>query len=108
MPEKRKKGKHLTWEERHEIQRGLREHRTFAEIAMIIGCSPDTVSKEIRRLEDFPFIGSVPRYAVLRHRGYRYLISDRWLVFYKVNEKERLVIVYAVLDARQDYLNLLI
>lgn len=49
MPEKRKKGKHLTWEERHEIQRGLREHRTFAEIAMIIGCSPDTVSKEIRR-----------------------------------------------------------
>ena len=36
MPEKRKKGKHLTWEERHEIQRGLREHRTFAEIAMII------------------------------------------------------------------------
>ena len=50
MPEeKRKKGKHLTWEERQEIQRGLREHRTFAEIAMMIGCSADTVSKEIRR-----------------------------------------------------------
>ena len=68
----------------------------------------DRMEQEIRRLEDFPFIGSVPRYAVLRHRGYRYLISDRWLVFYKVNEKERLVIVYAVLDARQDYLNLVI
>ena len=50
MPErKRKKGKHLTWEDRHEIQRGLREHRTFTEIAMIIGCSPDTISKEIRK-----------------------------------------------------------
>ena len=49
MPEeKRKKGKHLTWEDRHEIQRGLREHRTFTEIAMLIDCSPDTVSKEIR------------------------------------------------------------
>ncbi len=49
MPEeKRKKGKHLTWEDRQEIQRGLREHRTFAEIALMIGCSPDTVSKEIR------------------------------------------------------------
>lgn len=49
MPEEaRKKGKHLTWEDRHEIQRGLREHRTFTEIAMAIGCSPDTVSKEIR------------------------------------------------------------
>ena len=49
MPEeRRKKGKHLTWEDRHEIQRGLREHRTFTEIALLIGCSPDTVSKEIR------------------------------------------------------------
>ena len=49
MPENRKKGKHLTWEDRHEIQRGLREHRTFAEIALMIGCSPDTISKEIRK-----------------------------------------------------------
>lgn len=50
MPEKkRRKGKHLTREDRHEIQRGLREHRTFTEIALIIGCSPDTISKEIRK-----------------------------------------------------------
>lgn len=50
MPEKdRKKGMHLTWEDRHEIQRGLRECRTFAEIALMIGCSPDTISKEVRK-----------------------------------------------------------
>lgn len=49
MPEnERKKGKHLSWEERQEIQKGLKEHRTFREIAMMIGCSPETVSKEIR------------------------------------------------------------
>lgn len=48
MPE-RKKGKHLTLEDRQEIQKGLREHRSFTEIAYLIGCSPDTVSKEIRR-----------------------------------------------------------
>lgn len=48
MPE-RKKGKHLTLEERQLIQKGLREHRNFTEIAMMIGCSPDTISKEIRR-----------------------------------------------------------
>ena len=46
--EPRRKGKHLSWEDRHEIQKGLREHRSFKEIADIIGCSPDTVSKEIR------------------------------------------------------------
>lgn len=48
MPEKRRKGKHLTLEDRQEIQIGLRHHRTFTEIAQIIGCSPDTISKEIR------------------------------------------------------------
>ena len=35
MPEdKRKKGKHLTPEDRYEIQKGLRERRTFTEIAL--------------------------------------------------------------------------
>lgn len=49
MPDfERRKGMHLTLEDRQEIQRGLREHRSFKEIADIIGCSPDTVSKEIR------------------------------------------------------------
>ena len=49
MPDfERKKGMHLTLQDRQEIQRGLREHRSFKEIADIIGCSPDTVSKEIR------------------------------------------------------------
>ena len=37
MPkEERKKGTHLTWDDRHEIQKGLKEHRTFKEIAYII------------------------------------------------------------------------
>ena len=48
MPE-RNKGKHLSLEERQLIQRGLREHRNFVEIALSVGCSPDTVSKEIRK-----------------------------------------------------------
>ena len=46
--EPRRKGQHLAWEDRNEIQRGLREHRSFREIADVIGCSPDTISKEIR------------------------------------------------------------
>ena len=49
MPEYKKKGKHLSWNDRYEIQRGLRERRTFSEIAEMIGCSPGTVSKEIRQ-----------------------------------------------------------
>ncbi|MFR6395650.1 MAG: hypothetical protein ACLUNT_01610 [Eubacterium ventriosum] len=30
MPEKRKKGQHLTWENRQEIQLGLKNHLSFA------------------------------------------------------------------------------
>ena len=45
----REKGKHLSWEERWEIQRGLAKKRTMKEIAEIIGCSPSTVSKEIKK-----------------------------------------------------------
>lgn len=49
MPEERRKGKHLTLEDRQLIQKGLRERRNFAEIANSIGCSPVTVSMEIRK-----------------------------------------------------------
>lgn len=49
MSKKRTRGKHLSLEERYAIQHGLKEHRTFSEIAFLIGCSPDTISKEIRK-----------------------------------------------------------
>lgn len=49
MLEERRKGKHLTLEDRQLIQKGLRERRSFAEIANSIGCSPVTVSMEIRK-----------------------------------------------------------
>lgn len=41
------KGKHLTLDERQTIQLGLREGRSFTEIASCIGKDPSTVSKEI-------------------------------------------------------------
>lgn len=43
------KGQHLTWSDRQEIQLGLRQKRNFREIAEVIGCAPETVSKEIQK-----------------------------------------------------------
>lgn len=43
------KGQHLTWSDRQEIQLGLRQKRNFREIAEVIGCTPETVSKEIQK-----------------------------------------------------------
>lgn len=65
------------------------------------------IEKAIKRLEDFPLSGSVPRYSILKKQGYRVLIVERHLVFYKVNSNERIVIIYAIVDGRQEYKNLI-
>lgn len=65
------------------------------------------IENAIKRLEDFPFSGSVPKYSILRKQGYRVLIVERHLIFYKVNEVEKTVIIYAVVDGRREYRNLL-
>ena len=67
----------------------------------------DKIETAIKRLEDFPNSGSIPRYSVLRKQDYRVLIVERHLVFYKVNDKEHVVTIYAVLDGRREYKNLL-
>ncbi len=67
----------------------------------------DKIEKAVRRLEDFPFSGSVPRYSILRKQNYRVLIVEKHLVFYKVNEKDAIVTIYAVVDGRREYRNLI-
>ena len=68
----------------------------------------DEMEMEINQLSDFPECGAPPRYAALRARGYRVLIvAKKYLVFYKVNLERNTVIVHAVVDGRQDYLNLI-
>jgi toxin ParE1/3/4 len=67
----------------------------------------DEIETAIRRLEDFPASGSIPRYAILRRQGYRVLIVERHLVFYKINEVEKTVTIYAVIDGRREYRNLI-
>jgi len=67
----------------------------------------DKIEKAINHLEDFPLSGSVPRYSILKKQGYRVLIVERHLIFYKVNTEEKAVTIYAVVDGRQEYRNLL-
>nr|WP_270815455.1 helix-turn-helix domain-containing protein [Hungatella effluvii] len=40
--------KHLTFEQRVDIEKGLTENKSFAEIGRMIGKAPSTISKEIR------------------------------------------------------------
>ena len=67
----------------------------------------DEIEREINQLASFPEIGAPPRYAALRARGFRVLIVGKLLVFYKVNKEIKTVMIYAIIDVRQDYLNLI-
>lgn len=67
----------------------------------------DYIEKKILELGNDPYIGTDPRYLVLKRQGYKVLILKKDLVFYKINEEKKTVIVYAVVDGRQDYLNII-
>lgn len=67
----------------------------------------DMLESEIVKLASAPHMGSYPRYSILRKQGYRVLIIRRHLVFYKVDDASQTVMIHAVVDARQQYLNLI-
>ena len=67
----------------------------------------EKLEEQIMLLADNPHIGTLPRYMVLRRQGYKVLITEKELVFYKIDEKQKVVTVYAVVDQRQDYLNII-
>lgn len=67
----------------------------------------DKIEAAINNLEDFPMSGSIPRYSILRKQGYRVLIVERHLIFYKVDDDKRIVTIYAIVDGRREYRNLI-
>jgi len=67
----------------------------------------DKIETAINRLQEFPESGSVPRYSILKKQGYRVVMVEKHLVFYKINETDKLVIIYAIVDGRREYRNLI-
>lgn len=65
----------------------------------------DNIEKAINRLEEFPMSGSIPRYSILKKQGFRVLVVERHLVFYKINEGVKEVVIYVVVDGRREYRN---
>ncbi|MDO4312214.1 MAG: type II toxin-antitoxin system RelE/ParE family toxin [Eubacteriales bacterium] len=67
----------------------------------------DKIKKGINRLEDFSNSGSIPRDSVLRKQRYRVLIVERHVPFYKINHEKCLATIYAVVNGRREYKNLI-
>ena len=67
----------------------------------------DKIETAINRLQEFPESGSIPRYSILKKQGYSVLIVERHFVFYKINKVDPSVIIYAIVDGKREYSNLL-
>ena len=67
----------------------------------------DKIETIINQLRECSSSGSNPRYSVLRKQGYKMLIAEKHLVFYKVNEEEKVITVYAIVEGKTEYKNLM-
>ena len=67
----------------------------------------EELEKAILSLGDNPYIGTAPKYNILKRQGYLVLILEKDIVFYKINEEKKIVTIYAVVDNRQDYLSII-
>jgi toxin ParE1/3/4 len=86
------------------------EEQLFGIIHYLAAQSPQTalayvgqLEKAMDQLSEFPFSGVQPRYSTLRRQGYRVLIVEPYLLFYKVDEARKAVCLYAVMDGRREY-----
>jgi toxin ParE1/3/4 len=67
----------------------------------------NNLEEAIMSLGENPYIGTDPKYNILKRQGYMVLILEKDLVFYKIDDEKKQVIVYAVVDQRQDYLSII-
>lgn len=67
----------------------------------------EKIESAINRLQEFPESGSVPRYSILKKQGFRVLIIEKHLAFYKINQMDKTVIIYAIVDGKREYRNLI-
>ncbi|THJ25220.1 MAG: type II toxin-antitoxin system RelE/ParE family toxin [Nitrospira sp. CG24E] len=65
----------------------------------------DRIESRLEALQSHPFVGRVPHNAKLTALGYRVLVIDNYLVFYKV--KGNVVLVHRILHGARDLLRLL-
>lgn len=67
----------------------------------------DQLDHDIDLLSVNPYLGMAPKYRVFNKQGFRILIISQNLVFYKVNDIKKEIIIYAVVNERQDYLDII-
>lgn len=67
----------------------------------------DDIETSIMRLKEFPYSGSPVKDDILRSRGYRKLIANKYIVFHLIDDVEKQVVIMRVLYGSQKYENIL-
>ena len=65
----------------------------------------DNIENNLKFLSQNPKLGRIPRESEIRKLGYRYLIVQNYLIFYKVENKS--ILIYRILHGARDYKSLL-
>lgn len=63
----------------------------------------EKIQTVIHRLQEFPYSGTITQHSILKRLGLRVLVLERYLVFYKVDESLKQVILQAIVDDKSDY-----
>lgn len=63
----------------------------------------DRLEEACGDLGRYPRLGLVPRRPTLARRGYRMLVVGDYLVFYKVYDEERRIVVHGFFHGARDY-----
>lgn len=58
---------------------------------------------ECKRLEDNPSAGAFPKDHLLRSFGYRFIVHKDYLIFYSIDEENKIVNVLAIFNSKKDY-----
>lgn len=66
----------------------------------------DYLESIINNLKDFPYVGVVPRYQAIAKQGYRAIISKQNILFYKVKEDSKEIILSIIVSSKRNYINL--
>ena len=65
------------------------------------------IRDSIIRLREFPYMSELLKDEILRKKGYRKIVIDNYIVIYKVNKDERLVIIVRIIYNRRQYQDLI-
>ena len=65
------------------------------------------LEEQINNLSEYPKLGVVPRYQAIAKQGYRALICKQNIIFYKINEEKKQIILHIIVSAKRNYLNLI-